>query len=148
MVKLLIILVGAIISGILYRCGGKGKPYHTLYRDAGCPITMLLVMYLLGKWHISLLVCAFLLYGALTTYWDFLFNNKDNFYMHGFMCGLAMLPLIFNGVAWWLIFLRAIVLALGMGLLNKYANKYYWKHTDIKEEVGRGSFLILTLPLL
>jgi hypothetical protein len=85
---------------------------------------------------------------ALTTYWDKLFNGKDNFYMHGFMVGLGALPLVWYGSIWWLILARAVVLALFMGGLNWLVHKYNIKHSDWIEEFGRGFAVIATIILL
>lgn len=85
---------------------------------------------------------------ALTTYWDDLFGGVDNFYMHGLFVGLGAFPLIWAGFTWWLILIRAIILALFMGALNWAVHKYKVKHSDIIEECSRGASIIATLPIL
>jgi hypothetical protein len=150
--KALIIGIGVLASGILYRMGGSGN-YPRQARIIGVSALSTLILALL-RWKIAIwLVFAYLVsfgacVGAVSTYWDFLFCNKDNFYMHGFMIGLSYITLAWFGIAWWLILIRAIILALGMGLLNKYTNKWKLKHPDIIEELGRGAIITLTLPLL
>ena len=142
-VSILIILVGAIISGILYRCGGVGKPYHTTYRDIGCPIVMLVVMALLGRWHWSLIPSAFLLYGALTTYWKRTPDaNWFNWLCTGFGYGLAMLPYSIATGCWLGFSLRVIALSLLTMYWSEKNDNVVW------EEVGRGFLIIATLPIL
>ena len=151
-VKAPVIAIGAAIGGILYRMGGSGN-YPRQSRIIGVSLLSTLILAIL-KWKIDLWLClAYLvsfgaMAGMVSIYWGFLFHEKDNFYMHGFMIGLAYVALAWFGIAWWLILIRAILLALGMGLLNKYANKWQWKHSDIIEEVSRGAMIILTLPIL
>jgi hypothetical protein len=73
---------------------------------------------------------------ALSTYWDFLFGY-DNYWVHGFFCGLAGVPLIWAGIPWPLIVGRLIICTVGMGLWSKLVGK------DYVEEMGRGVFFIL-----
>jgi len=79
--------------------------------------------------------------GAISTYWDFLFNDNDNFYMHGLMLGLASLPLLVT-IHWWGILARCLVMTVGMGLWSKKIDN------DIMEEFGRGFLITATIPLL
>lgn len=145
------LVILSAISGILYRLGGW---IQTKIRDFGCALITLLSYFIFGLWCknqlvniIAYLLCFGALFGALTTYWDFLFGY-DNFYMHGFMIGIASFPLIAIGVVWWDILIRAVVLGLSMGLINKYVNKWGWKHSDWIEECSRGCLIILTIPIL
>jgi len=139
--KIIIILIATILSAILYRLGGA-KGWNTKFRDLGCPLVALGLMLFLKisvPWYLHTL--AFLLmFGFLTTYWDKLFKY-DNFYMHGFMIGIAFLPYMV-AVAWWLILIRAIIIGLFMGLWCKFFQN------DIVEEGGRGAIITATLPLL
>ena len=85
---------------------------------------------------ISFLLC----FGALTTYWDKIFKY-DNFYMHGLMIGLAYMPYAIY-LNWHMIVFRAIIMAVFMGIWCQLFEN------DIVEDVGRGSIITLTLPLL
>ena len=129
------ILVACVLSGILYRLGGWKKG-NTKFRDMGCPTVLLILAGLLFgfNWW-SFLLSFGLSFGALTTYWDFIFK-KDNFFAHGLACGLAGIPLIAI-VPWWIILTRIIVCTLGMGLWSKFIGN------DVIEETGRGVFFIL-----
>ena len=140
----------SIICGLFYRAGGKGEPFNTKWRDLGCPAICLSYLWLLRSsglqgalWlKISLFLVTYgLMFGALTTYWDWLFK-EDNFWFHGFAIGLVCFPLFWAGINWWLIGIRAIILAIGMGLWSKIIGNDFW------EEFGRGSLIILTIPLL
>ena len=137
--KIILTLIACCASAWLYRAGGQGKPYNTKFRDMGCPLVFLCLFWAcfgfkIGFWWAYLLTFG-LSFGFMTTYWDFLFGY-DNFWAHGFMLGLAALPLMI-GIAWWLILIRAVFLALGMGLWSK------WIGSDVWEERGRGFIYIL-----
>jgi hypothetical protein len=69
-------------------------------------------------------------------------KGKDNFYMHGFFVGLSTIPCMVLGISLYAILIYSLVLAITMGLWSKW-----WKN-DVVEETGRGSLIILTLPLL
>jgi len=139
LMKLLILLVSSIISGILYRLGGWEKG-NTKYRDAGCPLVFLLLIWILFGFHLKFWWAYLLTFGlswaALTTYLDSIFGY-DNFYAHGFMCGLAGIPLIWCGLPLLLILTRIVVCTVGMGLWSKLIS---W---DVAEEFGRGVLFIL-----
>jgi hypothetical protein len=93
-------------------------------------------------WWVYLL--SYILTGAaLTTYWDELFGY-DNFWFHGFAVGLGLLPFICTGIAWWLILVRAIILAILMGAWCKIKWPKFIRQ-DWADELGRGAFIILTL---
>lgn len=136
------ILIACILSGILYRMGGKGKPYNTKYRDLGCPAVLIVLILLtfgiqLTVVNLSLLLLTFgLNFAALTTYWDSVFGY-DNHFAHGLGCGLAGIPLIWCGVPLVIILSRIVIATLGMGLWSKYTKN------DVKEEFGRGVLFIL-----
>lgn len=137
MIKFLCLLLASSLSGVLYRLGGKGKPYNTKYRDLGCPtIAIALIWLLTGKFSITYVISFGLMFGALTTYWDKLFGY-DNFWFHGFMCGLAGIPLIWCGVPIWIVISRIVICSVGMGLVSKFIGN------DVLEEFGRGVFFIL-----
>jgi hypothetical protein len=151
-IKAFFVAISAVVAGVFYRMGGSGN-YPRQARVIGVSaVSIALLAFLRGETGLWLTLAYLASFGAcvgaLSTYWDFLFGDRDNFYMHGFMIGLSYSPLAWFGVKWWLILIRAVVLAAGMGLVNWLANKYHWKCSDIIEENFRGAFIALTLPLL
>jgi hypothetical protein len=140
------LLAIAIICAILYRLGGIGKPFKSWMRDWLIP--PLIYAYLLyyrnpETWYgwLMILPAIGLTGGALTTYLDSIFGY-DNFWAAGFIVGLGAIPFMFAGIAWWIILARAILLGvLWGGWCKVFGN-------DWVEELGRGAFISLTLPLL
>lgn len=135
---ILILLLACIVSGILYRMGGSDK-YDTLWRDLGCPGVMLVLVYSLfgfdlSKWWAYLLFFG-LSWGALSTYLDSIFGY-DNFYAHGFLCGLAGASLLCC-VSGWILLVRLIICTFGMGWWSK------GNRSAVLKEFGRGVFFIL-----
>ena len=147
--KFVIILIATILSAILYRLGGSAKKgdwldilRNTKTRDLGCPLVALLVLLMFGihaQWYIHL-IAFLLMFGACTTYWDWLFGY-DNFYAHGLAIGLAYLPYLLI-IPWYLILARAVIMSLFMGFWCNYFT------SDIIEEGGRGAIITATLPIL
>ena len=142
MSSIILLLILIALSGICYRLGGEGKKgdkldflRDTLTRDLGCPALAILILSLFFGWHGSYFLFFGLSWLALTTYWDWLFGY-DNFYMHGFGCGVAGFALI-NSIPFWVIITRLIICTLGMGLWSKYVK------TDVPQERGRGIFFII-----
>ncbi len=137
MIKLLVCILVSCFSGILYRLGGKGKPFNTKYRDFGTPLCGMGVLVLYYKpltffsW-VMWLVWFGLAFASMTTYWDKLFKDKDNFYMHGFMAGLSAFPLFWTGIHWYAILIGAIICGALMGIWSKKISQ------DWLEESGRG----------
>jgi hypothetical protein len=130
---------------------GGAKGYDTKWRDFGVPLVLAGEMFLLNaalSWWVWVMV-AVLNFAALTTYWDTVFG-EDNFYAHGFMCGLGMIPLMMAGTAIFWILLRAAVLAMAFGVVHRYLPGTGIKPgtEDIVEEFTRGAFLALTVPLV
>ena len=145
MIKLLVLLLASCFSGVLYRMGGSGR-YPRQVRVIGCPLismglllTNIHPVNILG-WLMFILSLG-LSIGAISTYWDFLFNDEDNFFMHGFILGFALLPCM-PFLHWYSILFRAAILAIGMGFWSKWISK------DVIEERGRGFILTATIPLL
>lgn len=141
-IKILLI----IASAILYRLGGMGGAWwkNTKVRDWGCPtigVIWMLLFYHPVAWWVHV-VSWLAMWGALSTYWDRVFGY-DNFYMHGAIIGLAY---ILYG-AWIALIIRIIVLALTMGGLNWFVNKYKIKYRDWIEEFFRGGITTLTQVL-
>jgi len=149
---ILIIIIACILSAILYRAGGMSKDDTTepkwipkwlrnsWCRDWLCPACLSLVLFSFWRpsslldWGMWLLFYG-LSGGALSTYWDKLFGY-DNFWFHGFMCGLAAVPLIVF-VPWWIVLIRLIICTVGMGLWSAKIDK------DWLEEMSRGTLFII-----
>lgn len=139
MSRVMLIVIASIISAVLYRMGGSGN-YPRQARVVGCSILQALCFLLFCRsWWILLTIP--LTIASISTYWDFILR-EDNFYAHGFFIGLSAFPLVFSTIPLWLILLRAVVLALFMGLWCKF---WTW---DIAEETGRGAVIPLSLLLL
>ncbi|MCK9370621.1 hypothetical protein M0R04_11985 [Candidatus Dojkabacteria bacterium] len=146
---ILIWLIVTIVSAILYRLGGWIKSW---LRDWLIPLLLYgTIVFFSVPSHFLGYICliiAILLTGlALTTYYDSLFGF-DNFWFHGFMIGLGAFPLIWYGSIWYLILVRAIILAITFGLLNWWVNKKQIKYSDWIEELSRGFLILATFPLL
>lgn len=136
----------AILAGVFYRMGGS-EHWNTKARDIGVPLVATIWLLLFTTWRIWPLVVHFgLLFGALTTYEYFLPDNPKkgplNWLLHGFFSGLAAIPLIWCGIAWWLILARAVILAVTM---TAWSEAWKW---DIAEEWGRGALVVLSLLIL
>ena len=144
----------SILSGVLYRLGGWGGEgrakfpnlpewlFDTKARDIGCAIVSfgaVLVVGIHAPWWIHL-ISFLILFGVLTTYWDFLFGF-DNFWFHGFACGAAYLPYAFYGEPVSMIS-RTFILAILMGAWSLAVGN------DVLEEFGRGFVLPITLALV
>jgi len=151
--QIAIIIFLSFLSAILYRLGGMGDSgrqqfpkmpkwlFNTKARDVGCALCCAVGMIFLSvQWYWILLSFLFL-FGALTTYWDFLFGY-DNFWVHGFMCGLAAFPLGIGGVEWYLIVIRCIAVSVLMGGISALSKN------DYVEECGRGFSLPITMFIL
>lgn len=170
MIKYLIWIICIVISGILYRLGGAGQlakddgwnfARRSFVRDWLIPIpTIISLWQLIGlnsRWYLYLIIYA-LMGGMLSTYWDDDDDNKffdkicsiinwiypvDNFYLHGFMTGLSMVPLFWTGVYWYLILIYAILLGVGMGIIS-----HKLKRTPVFKELCRGFLIVLLLIIL
>ncbi len=148
----------SIVSAILYRLGGSSRvdqdkefPWIPRWfkniqkkRDAMSNIVKLIGVYLLGiyapVW--AWFICFGLLWASLSSYWDWMFGY-DNHYMHGFMCGFSLLPLVIFGTLGLVPFLiQSVLLGLTMGLWSKYNGN------ATKEELGRGFLLTISNVLL
>jgi hypothetical protein len=133
--NLILLSIACLLSGILYRLGGIGKPFNTKWRDLGCPTILTILLTVLFGWHWVYLLVFGLSFGALTTYWDFLFGY-DNFWFHGFALGVAGLPLCWF-IPWWIPIIRLVICTIGCGLISKLSSNVW------VEECGRGVFFIL-----
>lgn len=141
-------LLLTIACCILYRMGGADG-YNTKFRDCGVPTcATLFICFNYFPHHISIVLYILALFfsfgfvfGALTTYWDFLFGY-DNYWVHGFVVGLAMFPLVMVTGHWWMFALRCLILAIWSGVWS-----LIWKW-DVAEEGGRFIPFIPTLYMI
>ena len=162
-IKILILIILSILSGILGRLGGRAKNgswYDFLSdskaRDVGCSIISIIAFCLCFgfklKFWWAYIISFGLHWGAFSTYWDntnnIIFDKickiinwqypKDNFYLSGFMSGLALLPLIITYKLYGLYVIRSILLAVTWGLLNKFLpSKFLIWQRDVIEEFLR-----------
>lgn len=147
---IILILSLSVISAILYRAGGMDKqtPHwipvwmrQSWVRDWLCPFCCLFPMVMITpSWWFILAYVA--LAGAFSTYWDFLFNDTDNYWFSGFMCGVAAFMLIWCGYAWYFILARAVAVAVLWGGLCALSSN------DFFEEYSRGFTVSLSALLL
>lgn len=143
----MIYVVGSILGAVCYRLGGMAG-MNTKCRDFGVPLVFLGTVYMAGHWSFYAVGAAVLLFGALTIYWDWLFGGEDNFYMHGFMCGVSMFPLYWAGVHWWAVLSYAVILAASMGALNTFITRVKVPLSDWLEELFRGFIIIMASQIL
>ena len=141
MVKIIAIIVLVLLSGLLYRFGGIGKPFNTKYRDFGVPTCMLALICIINGFHWSLILCWGAMMGSMTTYWGFI--NKwfklpkekkywFNWLLTGFFYGFSMLPYaIFTQQ--WQQFLLSIGIVTTICVLVSELSANDWV-----EELGRG----------
>lgn len=145
--KILVILILSVLCGITYRLGGIGKPWNTKYRDFGCPVIVTFAMTLMFGWNYWLILSGFLLFGALTTYWDDFSRNFENqdlwcWIFVGLGYSLAVLPWVISTGNYIGFVIRAVVLTALTTIWSLNVD------SDVWEEFGRGSLLVATLPLL
>lgn len=145
---MLALLPIALLSGLFGRMGGAGKSgcwydwmLDTKWRDWGCSLLVTIVA--VGITGVQLqfwpaYVGVFLLHwAAFSTYWDRLFGY-DNLWFSGLMVGLALFPIVFiNTYFWWIVALRAIILMLLWGCLNKFLPQRIlcWRRDVVEEYV-------------
>jgi len=148
MVKILWILGLSALSGILYAISGHGGFKNAkMLRRMGIPVlcyipTCIVICGVSGWW--AYIISAGFLSLALTTYHDYLApdGSSENWLcwvMTGFCYGASSFPLIWVGIAWWVILLRAIVLAILTCIWSEINGQAR------VEEMGRGFFPIATL---
>ena len=126
----------AVLSGILGRMGGA-RGYDTLYRDLGCPAVLLIALQMTFGMHpLIYIAVALLMWGALSTYWQFLFKGVDNMWLSGFMVGMSLMPVIWIDFSLiWVVLGRAVALCVVWGCLNKFLPKMEGR--DVAEEFTR-----------
>lgn len=69
-----------------------------------------------------------LLWASLSSYFDWMFGY-DNHYMHGFACGMSVLPITFYSEPLSL-GIRAILMCLAMGIWSKSTGGYKWRYAN------------------
>ena len=146
--KIIILIILSILSGIAYRLGGIGKPFKTWMRDGICPLIALVALWLLvgfksSYWWAYLLHFG-LLFGALTTYWKK--KGADAYWYNWLLTGLgyslSAIPIAWISGHWVGFLLRTIILSGAITLWSVKIGNAKW------EERGRGFAIIITLPLL
>ena len=135
----------AFLSGVCGRAGGAaktGKWYdfmiRSITRDLGCSIILILVCWYFFGWHTWEYLATFALtWASFATYWDKLFGY-DNFYFSGLMVGLAAFPLMFiDPMFYWLVPLRAAILAVSWGVIDRYMPNFLIWRADVLKEFSR-----------
>lgn len=149
----MIVILLALISMVAYRCGGMdSQTKHWIpvwlrqswVRDWLCPLLVVIPLFITTKAWQSILVYFFLA-ASLSTYWDWMFDNEDNLWFSGFMCGMSLFPLLFAGYNWHTIVVKSVLLALIWGGTNRIVNNNRVPHSDFIEEYARGFSLVLVL---
>ena len=143
MLKIILIILIAIISGIQYRCGGSGN-YARWVRPYGVSSCVIFTLWILLGWSWWFLVVFGLQYASLTTY----FKKKEhdatwvNWILVGVVTSLAVIPLVILNHLW---------LGFSYRLITQTVLTVIWSEAmgnDILEEFGRGVIQVATLPLL
>ena len=145
--KILIVIIASIISAILYRMGGIGKPFNTKLRDFGVPLVGLILLYILGFramwWAWVLTFGAY--FGSMTSY--FKFDNQEdvhlwNWLLHGLIGGLSAVFFALSNGIWYAWAIRVILLSILIPLWSELMDEVNL------EEGGRGFLFTITMPLL
>jgi hypothetical protein len=143
------------LSGVVYRFGGSSKG-DTLFRDIGCPVVSLLILYLFTITHKETPIWASVLYllmayGSMTTYHSWLsrllgyYDGRErwfNWLMHGLVCAFSAFILCFFLDNWMWFSIRCLVVSFGMMLVSELSEDVY------VEEAGRGIIFSGTIPIL
>jgi len=154
MIAILAVLILSCLSSCAYRAGGMDKqtPYfipvwmrQSWVRDWLCPMFSVGLFFpastMFNTFDLLWWLCAYgAMGGMLSTYWDKLFGY-DNMWFAGFMVGMAAMFLVLLGAPWWIVLVRALVIAVVWGGLNLYCNTHPVPHSDFLEEHVRGFIL-------
>lgn len=142
-VKIAILLILSVLSGILGRMGGSGR-YNRLWRVVGVPALAIVAVWLCFGLKTSLLWAYLLSFGlmsaSVSTYWDFFWNGFDNFWIHGFMIAFSLAPIAWATGHWQGLGFAVALSTLWMGAWSKILK---W---DVAEEFGR--YFILPFVVL
>ena len=151
--KVLLLIIISIVSGVLYRMGGKGGGkwyFDSKARDVGCMLLNTLTLFIFGlnghwwQWLVSMILTVL----AYTTYHKWLNplfgHNKDDvhwygWFMHGFALGFALIIFYQH---FKLVLLRSFVLGLFTMVWSTVISN------DNLEEWGRGFLVNITIPIL
>lgn len=145
------IILLSILGGVLYRLGGKGKPFDTKFRDIGTALCVVAIILVKGMeqnlWNIFALTFSFIaMFGALTTYRYFLPKPENykflHYALHGFIVSFAMIFFAWSSGLWEGFWLRCIINTILIGYWSEYIS---W---DDLEEWGRGFIFCITVWLL
>lgn len=145
----LVLLALSCLSGVFGRLGGRAKDgswydciTHSKARDVGCALISVVAFCVVfgfqwSYWWVYLLMTG-LTYASFLSYYDSLFGH-DEFFFAGALVGLAILPtLIINVHLWPFILIRALVLAVSWGCLNRFLpDKVLFWRRDVAEEFLR-----------
>lgn len=151
LLKLILTLGFSVGAGVLYRMGGSGK-YDTKVRDMGCPTVAILTFLLWNPFHLSLILCWGAMFGAMTTYWDFVnkwlpVEDKGreywwNWALHAFGLSLAMIFYTIFKHNWIGFIVSSIINIVGITLWSEKIGNAVW------EERGRGFINNIRMALL
>ena len=88
----MMLILMSLLSGVLYRMGGIGKPFNTKCRDFGVPAIALITIWLsdiIIAWWVYLFAFG-LMFGSMTTYCKFGQNDVRwwNWLLTGILYGL------------------------------------------------------------
>lgn len=145
------ILTLSILSGILYRLGGIGKPYPFWLREVGVMTCVALALLNIGSVNWWIIATMGLVYLAQTTYFGFinpLFgkDKKDKYWWNWILVGiafsLAVLPSVIVHSLWIGGLARLVVVTVFTAIWSEMIGE------DWLEEFGRGAIQVATMPLL
>jgi hypothetical protein len=147
------IILLAIASGVLFRMGGS-EDYDTLYRDLGCPLALVLALYIAGVPFVwwAYLLTYLLAYGSMTTYnkWASAWYKKDwkdNVYLPswivtGFFYGICIFPMLFIGLGFQEFAIRVAICTVGIAVIRECFSN------DKIEEIGSGIILVASVLVI
>lgn len=132
----------SIACAVTGRMGGSGR-YPRQVRVIGVPFLCTVLAYILGCHNWLMLILSMgLSIGSISTYWDFMFHDTDNFFMYGFMLGIAAAPIAYATGHWWLFVALVALRTLFIGLWCKFVG---W---DVAEESIRYASLPATIWMI
>ena len=146
--KILILVILSMLSGVAYRAGGWDKG-NRMYRILGVPL--ITIIWLLTQkvgltqvnWQaiLSYFLTFGLSAGMISAYWG-QDEKKWGYWCHGLGLSLALLPIAIITGHWWGFAIRTVVLT---GFITVWSQLTKW---DIWEDRGRGASIIASMPLL